>query len=232
MTARNRRHAALAGPVLLAALLLAGCGGGGGGSSSTGSTTASTTATAPAAAAGCRVVSMPPLGARSEPKPTAPLPAGKVYEVTFVTNCGSFTFEIDQAQSPNAAASFVSLVQHGFFDKTVFHRIVPGFVIQGGDPTGSGAGGPGYTTHDRPPANAAYTRGVVAMAKTTTQPAGTAGSQFFVVTSQNAGLTPDYAIVGKVTSGLPVVERIGRLGDANEQPTAVVEIEKATVKVS
>ena len=86
--------------------------------------------------------------------------------------------------------------------KTIFHRIVPGFVIQGGDPTGTGTGGPGYLTVDTPPASAAYTLGVVAMAKTQQQPAGTAGSQFFVVTVPNAGLPPDYAIIGKVTSGL------------------------------
>jgi peptidyl-prolyl cis-trans isomerase B (cyclophilin B) len=70
------------------------------------------------------------------------------------------------------------------------------------------------------------------MAKTGTQAAGTAGSQFFVVTAKDAGLTPDYAIIGKVTKGLDVVDRIGKLGDSNEQPTEVVEIEKATVTTS
>ncbi len=82
-------------------------------------------------------------------------------------------------------------------------------MIQGGDPTGTGTGGPGYSTVDKPPANAKYTHGVVAMAKTATEPAGTAGSQFFVVTAPDAGLPPDYAIVGKVTKGLDVVDRIG-----------------------
>ena len=105
-------------------------------------------------------------------------------------------------------------------------------MIQGGDPSQSGSGGPGYTTVDKPPANASYTHGVVAMAKTQSEPAGTAGSQFFVVTGADAGLPPDYAIVGKVTSGLDVVDRIGALGDANEQPTEVVEITKATVETS
>ena len=80
--------------------------------------------------------------------------------------------------------------------------------------------------------NATYDHGVVAMAKTGVQPAGTAGSQFFVVTTDNAGLTPDYAIIGKVTDGLDVVDRIGKLGNASEQPTEVVEIEQATVKTS
>ena len=104
--------------------------------------------------------------------------------------------------------------------------------IQAGDPTATGEGGPGYTTVDAPPASAAYTHGVVAMAKTAAQPAGTAGSQFFVVTAANAGLPPDYAIIGKVTSGLDVVDRIGKLGDQSEQPTEVVEIEQATVTTS
>jgi cyclophilin family peptidyl-prolyl cis-trans isomerase len=132
--------------------------------------------------------------------------------------------------SPHTTASFVSLVRHGFFDHTVFHRIVPGFVIQGGDPTQSGSGGPGYSTVDPPDAGASYTKGVVAMAKTQAEPAGTAGSQFFVVTVDDAVLEPDYAIVGTVTDGLDVVERIGRLGDpSTEQPLQPVVIESVTV---
>ena len=82
------------------------------------------------------------------------------------------------------------------------------------------------------PANASYAHGVVAMAKAQNEPAGTAGSQFFVVTGQDAGLTPDYAVVGKVTSGLDVVDKIGALGDANEQPTAAVVISKVKVETS
>ncbi len=154
------------------------------------------------------------------------------YAVTLLTNCGSFTIAIDQAESPHAAASFVSSSRRGFLSQTIFHRIAPGFVIQGGDPTGSGGGGPGFTTVDTPPANAAYTHGVVAMAKTAAQAPGTAESQFFVVTEPDAGLPPDYAIIGKVTSGLDVVDRIGKLGNAAQQPTMVVEIEQAEVKVS
>src|SRR5262249_44011044 len=148
------------------------------------------------------------------------------------TNCGTFTVTLDEKLAPNATGSLVSLAKRGFFDDTFFHRIVPGFVIQGGDPTGTGTGGPGYQTHDPVPANAEDTQGVVAMAKTGTEPAGTAGSQFFVVTSADAGLTPDYAIVGKVTSGLDVVDRIGKLGNAAEQPTRAVVISKVKVEQS
>jgi cyclophilin family peptidyl-prolyl cis-trans isomerase len=182
---------------------------------------------------GCTVISSAPKsGPDNQSKPTSKLDPGKTYVITMKTNCGTFAFKIDQAQSPNASASFVNLTQKGFFDNTVFHRIVPGFVIQGGDPTGTGTGGPGYETVDTPPASASYTHGVVAMAKGENEAPGAAGSQFFIVTSANAGLPPDYAIIGKVTKGLDVVDRIGLLGDAQEQPTQIVEIESATAASS
>lgn len=149
------------------------------------------------------------------------------------TNQGTFAFDLDVRHSPDTTASFASLVEKGFFDGLAFHRIVPGFVIQGGDPNGDGTGGPGYTTVDVPPSDARYTKGVVAMAKTGSEPPGTAGSQFFIVTGADAQLPPDYALLGKVSSGLDVVEKIGQLGDpATEQPTKRVVIEKATVAES
>ena len=122
-------------------------------------------------------------------------------------------------------------MQKKYFDGTVFHRIVPGFVIQGGDPTGTGGGGPGYKTVDKPPASTRYTHGVVAMAKTQAEAPGTSGSQFFVVTARDAGLPPDYAVLGKVVQGLDVVDRIGKLGDVNERPTELVQIEHAAVTI-
>ena len=94
-----------------------------------------------------------------------------------------FTIRLAVKTSPATTASFVSLARKGYFDHTIFHRIVPGFVIQGGDPTATGAGGPGYTTVDRPPSSTRYTLGVAAMAKARHQPAGAGGSQFFVVTA-------------------------------------------------
>lgn len=183
---------------------------------------------------GCTTLTKVPTPAkRSAPKPTAALDPAKTYDVTLTTNCGSFTFRLDVKDSPHTTASFVSLVRRGFFLHTVFHRIVPGFVIQGGDPTGSGGGGPGYETVDTPPASTKYTLGTVAMAKTQTEAAGTAGSQFFVVTGPDAAtLTPDYAVLGHVTAGLDVVKRIGKLGDpTTQQPTRLVEIQKATIDV-
>jgi len=170
-------------------------------------------------------------GDGSSDTPPALDPA-KTYKVTMETNKGDFTITLDQAQSPNATASVVDLVNKGFYDGLKFHRIVPGFVIQGGDPNGDGSGGPGYSTVDTPPADAKYTHGVVAMAKSAAEPAGTAGSQFFVVTGEDVGLPPDYAIIGTVTDGLEVVDEIGKLGGADELPTEDVTIEKATVTES
>ncbi len=216
-------------PALLAALLagplaLAGCGGS---SSSTGTTFVPTTTASeqPAGAAGCKDVAQPkpkPDGGQQPPKQK--LDPSKTYRVAIQTNCGTFAIEIDQKSAPATGASFVSLARSGFFDRTVFHRIVPGFIIQGGDPTATGTGGPGYTTLDPPKAGAAYSKYVVAMAKTQAEPPGTAGSQFFIVTAADGGLPPDYAILGKVVSGKNVVDRIGKLGDATEQPTRTVEI--------
>jgi cyclophilin family peptidyl-prolyl cis-trans isomerase len=155
----------------------------------------------------------------------------KPYTVVTRTNLGRFSFTLDVKDSPCTTASFAALVRRKFFDGTRFHRIVPGFVIQGGDPTGTGTGGPGYSVVDTPPTTARYTKGVVAMAKTGAEPAGTAGSQFFVVTGADAGLPPDYALLGKVTDGLALVERIGKLGDpATEQPTRRIVV--ASMKIS
>jgi len=162
----------------------------------------------------------------------AELEEGKTYRLVMQTNKGSFTIELDRETAPCTSASFVSLANKGFFNGIKFHRIVPGFVIQGGDPTGKGTGGPGYSTVDVPPDDAKYTKGVVAMAKTPTEPAGTAGSQFFVVTAEDSGLGPDYAVLGKVVEGLDVVEKIGKLGGPDERPTEPVEIKTVKVETS
>jgi cyclophilin family peptidyl-prolyl cis-trans isomerase len=192
-------------------------------------------AAAPAAQqVGCTTVKRPapkPDGGHKAPRKL--LPVGHTYSAVFVTNCGSFTVRLAVKTSPRTAASFVALARSGFFDRTIFHRIVPGFVIQGGDPTQTGTGGPGYETVDAPPKATQYVQGVVAMAKTQTEPAGAAGSQFFVVTGANVGLPPDYAILGRVTKGLDVVARIGKLGSLQtEQPTRVVEILRVRISVT
>jgi peptidyl-prolyl cis-trans isomerase B (cyclophilin B) len=210
-----------AAPLLLI-LALAGCGGGG---------ESATTTTKQASSGDCSTAT-PHASARRLKDEHLKLDPGKTYRLVFETNCGDFTITLDQKTAPNATGSLVSLAKRGFFDDTFFHRIVPGFVIQGGDPTGTGTGGPGYSTHDTVPRDASYAHGVVAMAKSTAEPPGTAGSQFFVVTGQNASLTPDYAIVGKVTSGLDVVDVIGTFGDSTEHPTRSIVISKVKVETS
>jgi peptidyl-prolyl cis-trans isomerase B (cyclophilin B) len=216
-------------------LALAGCGGGSHTSaipSGGGTGTGSGGATAPAspAPARCKTVAKPRPRTVKLAKPSTKLDPKKTYVAAVTTNCGTFEFRLDVRDAPKTTASIAYLASKRFYDHTIFHRIVPGFVIQGGDPTQSGGGGPGYSTVDKPPASTRYTRGVVAMAKTGSEAPGTSGSQFFVVTGADAGLPPDYAIVGKVVKGLDVVERIGKLGDQSEQPTAVVEISSFRIR--
>jgi peptidyl-prolyl cis-trans isomerase B (cyclophilin B) len=187
----------------------------------------------PAADEGCEEVDAPdpkPEGKRKAP--SEPLDEEATYRLVVETNCGSFTIELDQKSAPKTASSLVALARDGFYDDTIIHRVVPSFVIQGGDPTGTGRGGPGYQTVDRPAQNAQYTRGVVAMAKSGADPPGAAGSQFFVVTAGDAGLPPEYAIVGKVTSGLlDTVQKIDHLGNAQtEQPSQTVLIKRVRVE--
>jgi peptidyl-prolyl cis-trans isomerase B (cyclophilin B) len=201
----------------LALLLLAGCGGGGG--------EGSTTAGLPA---GCsRVTAPPPKQVHlSRPKAMLQGPATATVE----TSCGSFQISLDTARAPKTTSSFAYLARQGVYDDTPFHRIVPGFVIQGGDPTGSGTGGPGYFVDEPPPRNLSYTQGIVAMAKTAAEPPGRSGSQFFVVTEADAGLTPDYALIGRVSSGFDVVQRIEQLGTASGTPKAPVVIRRVTIQ--
>ena len=165
----------------------------------------------------------------------ADLEDGKTHSVVVDTNKGSFTFELATDISPCTTAAFAGLVEKGFFDGLTFHRIVPGFVIQGGDPNGDGTGGPGYTTVDAPPNDTKYEKGLVAMAKAGNEPAGTSGSQFFVVSADGVQLPPDYAVLGRVTDGIGVVEKIGELGnpsDPSGAPTEKVDIEKMELQTS
>jgi cyclophilin family peptidyl-prolyl cis-trans isomerase len=159
-----------------------------------------------------------------------PLGRGKTYRIEFKTSHGAFTVELDPAKAPCNGASLMDLAETGFFDDTRFHRIVPGFVIQGGDPTATGNGGAGYTTQDQVPPNTVYPKGSVAMAKSTYEPPGTGGSQFFIVTGDSVQLPPDYAVIGKIVEGEDVVEKIGKLGNREtEAPTERVVIESTSV---
>jgi peptidyl-prolyl cis-trans isomerase B (cyclophilin B) len=170
--------------------------------------------------------------ASSTPSGPPKLDADKTYVANVATNKGDFEITLDSKQAPITGGSVKSLADKGFYDKLTFHRIVPGFVIQGGDPNGDGTGGPGYSVVEAPPAGQKYTKGVVAMAKTQAEAAGTSGSQFFVVTAQDAQLPPDYAVLGKVTSGGAVVDKISRVKtDPNtEAPLKPVTISSIKVE--
>lgn len=166
--------------------------------------------------------------------PEMTIDSARTYTATVKTSCGTFEMELDPSTAPNTVNSMVFLAGRGFYDGLTFHRVATGFVIQGGDPNGDGSGGPGYQTVDRPPADTAYTKGVVAMAKGQAEAPGTAGSQFFIVTGEDSGLPAEYAVVGRVTSGLDVVERIGNLpvqgGATDGPPVESVYIESLAIR--
>jgi peptidyl-prolyl cis-trans isomerase B (cyclophilin B) len=221
------------------AVLVAACGGGDGGGSSGGSTADATSTVVTAGSAipaGCKRVQDP--GGRSDQtrqkRPTGRITSGTA-TVAMQTNCGAFTITLAVKDAPKTSASFATLVKRGFYDGLTFHRVSTDptrgpFVIQGGDPLGNGLGGPGYSVREKPPADLKYTKYKVAMAKTQSEPAGTSGSQFFVVTGEDAGLPPDYALVGEVTDGTAAVDRIAKVpANANEEPIIPIVISKATL---
>jgi cyclophilin family peptidyl-prolyl cis-trans isomerase len=208
--------------VIIAAVLILRPGGGssgvGAGSSASPGASASAGAGSSTAAGACPT-SQPPA-----------LPAGQTRTVTLTTDKGSpIVIKIEADLSPIAAGNFVDLASCGYYDGTVFHRVVQKFVIQGGDPTGTGTGGPGYTIKDEP-VTAIYSRGTVAMARTA-QP-DSVGSQFFIVLDDTArqalASANTYQIIGTVTSGMATVDAIAAAAD-KENPTNPVAITTATV---
>jgi len=209
----------LVAAVLVGALAVAGC-------STTGGARATTVpASSPSAAA-----TVAPSAARACPtSQPEPLPAGEKRVVKVETAKGTFEITIEADLSPIAAGNFVALATCGYYDGVVFHRIVPGFVIQGGDPTGSGTGGPGYEIQDEP-VTTTYRRGTVAMARTPAP--NSVGSQFFVVLDDAARAPLEsantYQIIGSVTSGMEAVDAIAAAADA-ENPTNPIAMDKVTV---
>jgi peptidyl-prolyl cis-trans isomerase B (cyclophilin B) len=225
MSRRSVRIATL--PAVAACALLLACGG----SDEESAATPTPEPPSPAQAAGCERVEAPaPKQGAELPKPDQRLQRGKSYVATVATSCGEFEITLDSRRAPRTGGSFMYLAGKGFYDGLTFHRIVSSFVIQGGDPAGDGSGGPGYSVVEAPPGGLAYTKGVVAMAKTQTERPGTSGSQFFVVTAEDAQLPPDYALLGKVTKGQDVVDRIGVLPTTSqEQPVEPVVIRSVEV---
>jgi peptidyl-prolyl cis-trans isomerase B (cyclophilin B) len=166
-------------------------------------------------------------------KPAETLDASHTYVATVDTNCGAFEITLDAKRAPKTGGSFKYLADQGFYDGLLIHRIVPGFVFQGGDPLGTGQGGPGYQVVEAPPKDFKYGKYVVAMAKSANDARGASGSQFFVVTGKDGEqLTPDYALLGEVTSGREIADKIGAIvtdprSDFPEAPVLIKSIKIA-----
>jgi peptidyl-prolyl cis-trans isomerase B (cyclophilin B) len=141
------------------------------------------------------------------------------------TNCGRFKIKLDARRSPVIVNSFAYLARSGFYDGLSFYRVVPNFVVQGGDPRGNGTGGPGYHVVEPPPSRVHYRPGTVAMAKPSAEPSGWSGSTFFVVVGQGGAIAPEYAVLGQITSGMATVKRINRLGSPSGRPSQIVRID-------
>ena len=188
---------------------------------------------------GCRSVPAPASRAGEQAsKPTARLDPAHSYTVRLATNCGPIVIQLAVRDAPRTTSSFAYLAKLGYYNGLTFHRVVRDFVIQGGDPNGNGTGGPSWKVVEPPPANLRYTKGVVAMAKGGTTPAGTSSSQFFIVTGSTVNLPPVYALVGHVVSGERAVEAISHVpteaapeGGEASKPRAPMVIERATLSV-
>jgi cyclophilin family peptidyl-prolyl cis-trans isomerase len=220
------------------AFALASCGAsaGAGTGKPTARAAAGTSSESAGKAGACENVSAPaPRRPQHVPRPHTRLDPSKRYVVTLATNCGAIAIALDVKHAPRTAASFAYLVRRGFYDHLTFHRVAANFVIQGGDPDGDGSGGPGYTIVERPPPNLRYTQGVVAMAKTSSDPPGASGSQFFIVTAPAAPLPAQYALVGRVVGSFAGVSAIAALPTNPPQdgaPKQPVVISRATLSVS
>ena len=147
------------------------------------------------------------------------------YSATIDTSAGTMTAMLFAAEAPKTVNNFVFLARDGFYDDVIFHRVIRGFMIQGGDPTGTGRGGPGYKFNDEP-VTRSYNRGILAMANAGPN---TNGSQFFVMHA-DYGLPPNYTIFGKLTSGEDVLDKIATAQTgAQDRPSAPVKINSVTI---
>jgi cyclophilin family peptidyl-prolyl cis-trans isomerase len=151
----------------------------------------------------------------------------KRYTATMVTSHGTMVIALDPLAAPKTVNSFIFLARYHYYDGVIFHRVIPGFVLQGGDPTGTGTGGPGYKFEDELPAPGRYQIGSLAMANAGPN---TNGSQFFVISGPDGvRLPPQYALFGAVVSGGDVVAAIDTLGTRSGKPKEKVTIESVTI---
>jgi cyclophilin family peptidyl-prolyl cis-trans isomerase len=152
------------------------------------------------------------------------------YTAEMVTTKGSITFALDAIAAPVTVNSFVFLARYHYYDGIAFHRIIPGFVVQGGDPSGTGAGGPGYRFADELPRPGRYEIGSLAMANAGPN---TNGSQFFIISGPSGvQLPPLYALFGKSIGGLDVIAELEKAGSPSGSPRERVEIESVTITES
>lgn len=167
----------------------------------------------------------------SSPPPMCINPA-KQYTAKMVTDVGTITIKLAAAKNPTTVNNFVFLAGYHFYDGTIFHRVIPGFVDQGGDPLGTGTGGPGYSFNGgAPKSKSIYTAGAVAMANSGTPSSD--GSQFFIVVGKGGqGLSPNYSYLGQVTSGMSVVNKINADGTPSGTPKVVHKVLHVTISVS
>ena len=153
--------------------------------------------------------------------------ASRRYTAQMTTTKGSLTIALDPIAAPLTTNNFVFLARWRYYDGIVFHRVIPGFVLQGGDPTGTGTGGPGYRFKDELPKPGRYELGSLAMANAGPD---TNGSQFFVISGpQGMSLPPLYSLFGKVVAGLDVVATIDAIGTSSGKPKEQVVIESVTI---
>jgi cyclophilin family peptidyl-prolyl cis-trans isomerase len=158
--------------------------------------------------------------------PDFTLDLAKQYTAELETNHGPITIELDPQRAPQTVNNFVFLAREGFYDGVIFHRVVPGFVIQGGDPTGTGRGGPGYQFRDELEGRGDYSRGTVAMANAGPN---TNGSQFFVCL-EDVGLPHSYTIFGRVSAGMEAVDAIAAAPRQGERPVSEAVITSVAIK--
>ena len=146
----------------------------------------------------------------------------KTYYANFVTTAGAFRVKFDAAKAPETVNSFIFLAKQGYYHCVIFHRVIPGFVVQGGDPTGTGTGGPGYTIPDELPSAASPTYPLYSLAMANTGQPHTGGSQFFIVTGPNGESLPaSYSLFGQVVSGTKTVDILNAAGSTSGVPPTV-----------